>query len=292
ARAPAPVVGEADGRVVVRAGALELRFDRAASALDVVRCGGRDRVLEGPRLQLWRAATDNDGIRAWNGAGKPLARWLAWGLDRLALEPGPFAVREGRDRVTVTCVQHGVTRAGRVRHEQVLTVHGDGSLRSDHTIDVPEALDDLPRVGVRLRLAGDLEELAWFGRGPHETHRDRRQAVVGVHRGRLEAQWVPYVLPQENGNKTEVRWLALDGPAGGLRVDAGRPIEFSVHRFTAEEIYAARHQTDLVPRDHWVLNLDARQCGVGSASVGPETPARHRVGPGRHRLRFDLRPTP
>jgi len=86
-----------------------------------------------------------------------------------------------------------------------------------------------------------------------------------------------------------VRWLQLSGERDVLRIDARPRLEFSAHHYTAEELFAARHLNDLSPRPDVVLSLDARQCGVGSASVGPETPARHRVHPGRHRLRYRLR---
>jgi beta-galactosidase len=268
-----------------------LRFDRASGRLASLHRDDRPIVTSGPALQLWRAATDNDGIRAWGGAGKPLARWLAWGLQDLSVETLRCEVSRRRDALHVDIAQRATTGAGqRVEHAQRWEVRADGALRMLHQIRVPEALADLPRVGVRLHLAEGTDRLRWLGRGPHESYSDRKQgAHLGVHHGSVAQQWVPYVLPQENGNKTDVRWLSLAGDQAGLRVESRRPFEFSVHHATAQEIFAARHVHELSRRADVVLNLDARQCGVGSASVGPETPARHRVGPGRHRLELRLR---
>jgi beta-galactosidase len=289
--APPPRLEETADGVRVAAGAIALAFDRAEGQLTSLRREDRELIVRGPALQLWRAATDNDGIRAWGGAGKPLARWLAWGLADLSPETEGLDVSRTRDGVRVAIAQRVRTGNGSlVRHEHVYQLHRDGELLVDHVVEVPDSLSDLPRVGVRMHLAPGLEQLAWLGRGPHESYCDRKQgAFIGIHRGSVTEQFVPYVLPQENGNKTEVRWLSLAGERDVLRIEARPRLEFSAHHHTAEDLFAARHLNDLDPRPDVVLNLDARQCGVGSASVGPETPARHRVGAGRHRLRYRLR---
>src|SRR4029078_8404073 len=80
------------------------------------------------------------------------------------------------------------------------------------------SLDDLPRVATVLQVVPGLEDLAWFGTGPHETYPDRkRSGLLGVHRSTVMSQTVPYIRPRENGGHADVRWRRLRGPAGSDR---------------------------------------------------------------------------
>ncbi len=82
--------------------------------------------------------------------------------------------------------------------------------------------------------------------------------------------YVPYIIPQEHGNRTDVRWLALtDGAGEGLLVTADRPVSFSAHRFSAEDLTRAQHTHELVRRDEVYLNIDLAQGGLGNGSCGP-----------------------
>jgi len=130
----------------------------------------------------------------------------------------------------------------------------------------------LPRLGLTLTLPPDLDTFTWFGRGPHESYVDRKTgAPIGRYRGTVDEQYVAYGMPQENGNKTEVRWATLtDAAGGGWRV-AGLSslIDVSVHHFTVEDLTNARHTYELKRREEITLNLDYAQCGLGNASCGP-----------------------
>ena len=106
----------------------------------------------------------------------------------------------------------------------------------------------LPRLGLRLSLPAALDRVEWFGRGPGEAYRDtRRAARVGRFAASVDELQTPYVRPQENGNRTEVRWATLTDSAGaGLRVE-GRPhIDVTARRWTSEDLDAATHTPELV----------------------------------------------
>jgi hypothetical protein len=152
------------------------------------------------------------------------------------------------------------------------TVYGSGDVVLSMNVTPRRDLPPLPRLGVRLLLAAGFDRFAWYGRGPHETHVDRRTSGrVGIFRGLVQDQYVPYVRPQENGNKTDVRWAAVTNVHGlGLLAVAMPLMEASAHHYTAEDFTAARHTCDLVRRPETVLNLDYRQAGIGSNSCGPE----------------------
>jgi hypothetical protein len=155
-----------------------------------------------------------------------------------------------------------------------------------------EGLPFLPRIGLQLRLPGGFEQFAWYGRGPHETYVDRKEgAQVGVYRGSVDEQYVPYIVPEENGNKTDVRWVSLTNAEGiGLQASGDGLLEVSAHHFTPEDLTTARHTHELVRRPEIILNLDYAQSGLGSASCGPGRLPKYRLQPEEIRYRVHLAP--
>nr|WP_249420230.1 glycoside hydrolase family 2 TIM barrel-domain containing protein [Rhabdothermincola salaria] len=245
-----------------------------------------------PALSLWRAPTDNDP--------EPARAWRRWGLDRLerrlaaveevarhrGLEPRP-----GITTVRITAeweTGDGTT----VPHTQHVTTLADGTVLVEEEVDIPGRFHDLPRVGTTFELVAGLDDVAWFGRGPHETYPDRRRAGwVGHHRVRVDDLAFPYIRPQETGGRADVRWLAVTDTGGrGVRIDLDRPRQVSVTRFTADDLAAATHHEELVPRATAVVHLDAAHRGLGTASCGPDTLPVYLVGPGPHRWAWAVRP--
>jgi len=132
----------------------------------------------------------------------------------------------------------------------------------------------------------------WLGRGPHESYVDRRAgARLGLHRGTVEEQYVPYIVPQEHGNKTDVRWLALESASGaGLLIVARGLLECSASHHTANDLYRAAHTHELERRPEVFVHLDHQQRGLGGASCGPDTLPEYRIRAGTHRFGYRLRP--
>jgi len=264
-------------------------------------CFGEHELLSlGPELQLWRAAVDNDGIKAFPvPESRPLGLWKAWGLDELELSTESVRCTRGRDGSVSFAISHAAVAKGdasvqarRIEHHHRYKITPEGPIEIESRIRIGQALHDLPRVGVRLTLPPGFERLEWYGRGPHESYWDRKR---GARLGRFESspddQYVPYVVPQENGNKTDVRWLALRNEQGaGLLVRPKKPVEFSAHHFSAEDLHRATHLNELERRPELFLNLDYHQRGLGGASCGPDTPASYRIGSGLYRLGFTLLP--
>ncbi|MDD5350924.1 MAG: beta-galactosidase small subunit, partial [Chthoniobacteraceae bacterium] len=131
-----------------------------------------------------------------------------------------------------------------------------------------------------------------FGRGPFENYADRkRAAMVDRYESTVTGQYVPYILPQEHGNHTDVRWLALQGANAGLRVEAQGPLEFSASHYTAADLFAGKHTYDLHARPEVILNLDYRQSGLGTNSCGPGVLEPYQIKPGsRYQWTYVLQP--
>ena len=128
-----------------------------------------------------------------------------------------------------------------------------------------DKLPEIPEVGVMFELDADFENLTWYGRGPHENHWDRNVgAKLALHSGTVEEQFVPYLRPQECGNKTDVRWATLTNAAGrGLRI-AGLPtVEFNALPYSPSELEAHDHPYKLPVSDKVVVRVNYKQMGVG-----------------------------
>jgi beta-galactosidase len=292
---------QAEDAAVIRGGDLRVQVDRRAGIIRSLRWREQELLASGPILNLWRAPTDNDGVKAWsNDASRALGRWLEWGLDAISPVCQDSRVSRRRDGGISLAFRHVARAKGEesaegdlcIEHRQAYELAPDGAILLKNTIRVGKALGDLPRVGITLTLAPGFDALEWFGRGPHESYWDRRAgAALGRYRGSVDEQYVPYVVPQENGNKTDTRWLALTREAeAGLLFAPLQPIEFSVSHFNSQDLTRASHINQLERRAETILNLDLHQRGLGGASCGPDTLPRYRIRPGRHRLDLRIRP--
>jgi beta-galactosidase len=280
------------GRVSIGGEDFELVFDRAAGRLKSLVWRNHPVLLAGPRLQVWRGATDNDGIKGWTGQdSKALGRWKAAGVDAMTLRTARLSVeRDGKDVVvSITQVASCAASAEAVVHWHDYRVRPDGRIAVRNLFQVAPELADLPRLGVTMILPPAFETLAWFGRGPRETYSDRHSAAwIGRFEGTVTGQYTPYVLPQEHGNKTALRWMQLAGSHAAVRFTPDRPCEGSASHFAPEDLFAARHTTDLTPRSEVLVNLDVAQRGLGTASCGPDTLERYRIPAGEHILDFEI----
>jgi hypothetical protein len=219
------------------------------------------------------------------------ARWQAAGLDRLTECLRAISVEQPSSQVVRVDVEMADPQVG-VTSRLVYTIYGCGDVELAHTVELAEGLPPLPRVGITLLLPAGHESFAWYGRGPHESYADRKQgARIDVHRGTVDDQYVPYVKPQENGNKTDVRWAALtDDRATGLLV-VGMPLfEVSAHHCTARDLAHAAHTHQLPRRDDITLNVDLAQSGLGSESCGPGILPHYLLEARTYRYRLRLRP--
>ena len=236
-----------------------------------------------PALALWRAPTDNDRI------GGMAARWTALGVDRLARRVVGIDVEGGTTRVR----SEVTTSAGHVvLHVQAFTPLAAGGVRVEESAEIPPELDDLPRVGTVIELVPGFEELEWFGCGPHETYPDRkRSGLVGRWRSTVSDAEVPYIRPQENGGRADVRWIRLSGADGrSLTLALDRPSQVSATHHRAVDLASATHIEEVVPRRETIVHLDAAHRGLGTASCGPDTLAEYLVRPATYRWAWELLP--
>jgi beta-galactosidase len=289
------VITREGGHLLLRAGALVLKFDEKEARLDSVSRGGRTIFFGGPTLALWRAATDNDGIKLWIGQdAKPLGRWLALGLDRLEERPAGTVISptdSGSVRVVLRRQASGRKKWNDAAFESAFEVLEDGEILIKHFVSFgAKEMTDLPRVGCAWIAAPEFQRLKYYGRGPHENYADRKtSALLGIYESTVSAQYVPYVMPQENGHHCETRWLELSSESSAILVEPGEPLGFDVSHFTAADLFSARHTIDLKARPEVYLTLDAAHRGVGTGSCGPDTRPEYQVKGTEFRWEYRIR---
>lgn len=258
---PAPPVG--DVAPVERADTLRLAAGDAVLEIDratglVRRFARGDRLLlSGGAPNFWRAPTDND-----IGAGIPKshAMWQYFSGHRRveSIEVSSNAI----------VVRHDMG-VGAVKTETRWTMAQDGRVGVTVRFDpIRDTLPDPLRVGLAFDTPSALDEVSWYGRGPHETYADRNTSgLIARWSGTLAGQYHDYARPQESGNKTDVRWIALTGGGAGLRVVGAQPLSVNALPFPYGDLAmkppGQAHSSDIRPHDHGTLLIDAAQAGVG-----------------------------
>ena len=170
--------------------------------------------------------------------------------------------------------------------------------RSGLIVEQEREMPELPRFGMRMELPGRMRQLTWYGRGPHENYWDRNtSAFVGLFESTVEEQYFPYIRPQENGYKTDVRWLALQDENGKGLMFLGEPtICFSALNYTMEDLDQGtkqnyRHTNDLTACDFISLHVDHRQTGVGGDnSWGARAHPEYTLDYGAYEYTYTIRP--
>jgi beta-galactosidase len=248
-------------------------FDRATGVLR--RLGSLE--LVGPRLDVWRAPTDND--EGYHGPEQLAQVWRAHGLDRLRHRTVEVRL-DGETLIVRTRVAPAASDLGWLT-TYAWTLEGDALALALEVVPDREVGFPLPRLGVRFGIPAALDRVEWYGRGPGEAYPDTHLAArVGRFTLGVDELQTPYLMPQENGSRTAVRWAELTGEAGGLRLE-GRPhFELTARRWTSEALAAAKHPPDLVPDPNWIwVNADLGQQGIGTASCGPGVLPQYRLEP-------------
>ena len=246
--------------------------------------------VAGPRLELWRAPTDNDAGNhlgsydvsdpmVGRGLGIPgpsyAAQWREAGLDRLTSRVVDITRRanslERTTRWAAADTRESVTLTER------WDADGEGVRLALELVPSSRWTIVWPRLGVRFDLPVDVDGAEWFGTGPGESYPDSRRGIlVGRYRAGIDQLTVPYAWPQESGHRSDLRSLGLArGGADWLRVDAepdtrGRLPGFTLARHTAQQVDRARHQHELPAPIATHLYLDAAQNGLGSRACGPD----------------------
>jgi len=129
----------------------------------------------------------------------------------------------------------------------------------------------LPRLGYEIKLSKDITESSWYGKGPGSSYIDRNTAMqMGVYAANVAEHFVNYSRPQENGNKSKVRWLKVNEKnQNGIVFKGENPLNFSFRKYTTQQLNTAMYPFQLKANTFTVLNVDFEQGALGNGSCGP-----------------------
>lgn len=267
----------------VRGENFEVLFSELAGGLVSYRYAGRELIEEIPRPNFWRAPTDNDmgnNMTGRQGQWKLASMYATCkGVGKKLDVPGEAwenpIVREEKDYVSVTFLYDlQTTPAAGCRLSY--KVYGDGRVQTTLSYDPVEGLPDMPEFGVIFKFNADYDRLEWYGNGPEETYEDRKQgAKLGIYRNKVEDNMAAYLVPQECGNKTDVRYAKVTDRQGRGILFTGENLNFSALPYTPHEIENAKHPYELPKVHYTVVRVSRQQMGVGGdnswgAPVHPE----------------------
>ncbi len=285
-----------------------LTFNKETGVLEEFRIKGENIIKEGKGFvpNFWRAPIDND---FGNDLHKRCADWKFASNNRLVQR-----VRaEKKDREVLVDVHYELQddEGNKMADFSTLyTIDGNGRVRVDNKYEkTADGLAETPRIGMTAELVRGLDQVSWYGRGPFESYWDRRTgARIGLYEKQVSEMGWSYIRPQENGNRTDTRWLQLMNPdeGYGLLIKGMPTIDFSVHHQRLEDFESLertdgrhvegvpvrnRHTTDVPVRDLTTLNVDYRQMGVGGDnSWGAQTHEEYKLTAKSYQYSFILEP--
>ncbi len=192
----------------------EYAFDTEAGSLQHLRYQNQELLSGGPKLNAARMPIMNE-VSTWGEA--EIDSIYTWGLDSLIHETHDFeTIRLDDERIRIrfdVTSYSNVTREMKLDNRFVYTIHGNGMIRLDHTVTPSIEIPGWPihhiqwfqKMGLGFTLSGDMQNLEWFGRGPFETYPDRKTgAKTGIHSLAIKDIHIPYIIPQDFGNRTDV----------------------------------------------------------------------------------------
>jgi beta-galactosidase len=267
-------------------------FDRKAVGISSLLYKNKELIAAPMEANFWRVPTDND---EGGGAAGFAARWRAAGLDSLRRLGGDLRVEP--INATAARVHTQTTWVGKKGGNLVVktsyTVFASGDILVKNTVTASPNLPPLPKIGMQLQLASDFQQLRWYGRGPFESYSDRKSAaLVGSYASTVAEQHFPYIMAQENGNHTDVRWVALSQSDGFGLLAVGEPcLNFSAHSYTDADLLAAKTTQQLPIGANTTFNLDYKLMGLGGDdSWTPRTHPEYLLTAREYNYSFRIRP--
>lgn len=247
-----------EGQIVVNGNGFEIKFSKKNGELSGINYGGKE-MLKSPVVpNFWRVPLDNDmghKFEITSGSWRTASQYrLVESVD----------VKEfGNDSIQIKV--NAKLPVFSILHQTIYTVYNSGAVKVNCQMKIENEVPELPRFGVQFQIQKELENMSWYGRGPQETYQDRKSgAAFGIYSGKVEEQIYPYIYPQENGNKTDVRWVEFKNKSGkGLKITGLPKIDVSAWPYTLDDLEAATHNYMLPSKPFYSVQVDYKQRGVG-----------------------------
>ncbi|MDD6264748.1 MAG: glycoside hydrolase family 2 TIM barrel-domain containing protein [Clostridia bacterium] len=261
-----------DGKyIMVSCKNLGFTFDSQTGKIALVVKNGKSLFAAVPKLQLWRAPTDNDRIVK--------ANWYNFKLNELKRKC--YSVKEEYVGCAKTVIKSEFSLGADswvpvVKGTETYTVNANGTLELHISADILDSVYSLPRFGIQFEIPDKGENVQYYGYGPAESYLDKHLAAkMGIYETNAVDNFENYIRPQENGSHVGTLWVRT--PEMLIQSMDSLGFSFNISRYTPEALTQTKHDYELVPGDNTVINIDAKMSGIGSHSCGPELAEAYRV---------------
>ncbi|OMF23487.1 beta-galactosidase [Paenibacillus sp. FSL H8-0548] len=269
---PAVKIEETAAALLVSGESFAAQFDLASGSLASYRWNGTERLLQELAPNFWRAYTDND---RGNKQHERSATWRAAGAERILR-----AMSWEAEATSVTVrVQYSLPTTAESLLSLIYKVSGDGEIEVYEELQPGKGLPEIPEVGILFQMPAQYDQVSWYGQGPDETYWDRQTGgKLGLYAGKVQDQLVPYIRPQECGNKMDVRFASITNEQGEGLVLKGAPhFELNVLPYTPSELEAHDHIHLLPVSDKTVVRVNHKQMGVGGHDSWGQRPEKEYI---------------
>jgi beta-galactosidase len=283
----------------------KIELDNSKGTLTSLDYGNGNILLKGVEPNFWRATTDNDfGAKT----PKTLAKWKQASKNQVLKEvkflqnSKEIKVNSNtqiKDEITIQTKYDLPAVNGQIVVSYTINALGE-IMVNNQLVNIKTDLPHLPRFGNNFIINEEYQTVNWFGRGPHENYQDRKTAaLVGQYKALVSDLYFAYIRPQENGYKTDVRWITFTNSNGkGIKIEGPKLLSFGAHHqynddFDDGEKKMQRHTTDIKKRDLVSINIDYGQSGVGGDNSWSPNAIAHkeyRVNAGDLQYSYTIKP--
>lgn len=267
-------------------------FSKTNGEIKSLKYNNKEYLIEGLRPNFWRAFTDNDVSNAmpvrcaiWKDAGSTL---ILKGIEK----------RSSQQEASLTMNYYAPKVESQITVKYDILANGNIKVTYNFAPG-DKALPEMPKVGMRMIVKGEYDQMQWFGRGPHENYIDRNSgAAIDLYKASVWEQFFPYNRAQETANKTDVRWFSLQNQQGeGITVKGSQPLNVSCWNFPMEDIeyvpfdIMRKHGGSVEKKDMVWVNIDLEQQGVGGDTTwGAKTHSEYTITPNAKSYSFEISP--
>ncbi|MFI3289774.1 MAG: glycoside hydrolase family 2 TIM barrel-domain containing protein [Rikenellaceae bacterium] len=266
-------LNETNDQIKVAGRNISVTFDKEEGVITSIISKSRELIarsgdIAGPQLNLYRSPIENDKnyIKEWQKADIKGLKSKLISIDAEQLNDS---------KIKIVSVIELSSDGGTIQHEAIYEIDGNGTIQMKNKMTPKgfEEMTTLPRVGIKMALTEGLKDVTWYGRGPHENYTDRNEsAFLGVYNSTPSQLYVPYLVPQESGARSDTRWLEIgfdNTKYPAMRITSASPYLFSALNYDATDLDRAIRPEYLKERKEVILSLDAKMLGLGNASCGP-----------------------
>lgn len=285
-------VNEDNSYITLTSPKFSIKFSKSLGTIYEYVYEGQKILSSGLRLNTFRLPTDNDGSKT--------STWDALGIRKLNVRGLSSSYTASDDNKTVNLTFTSAYTGGTDTRFDVnlnFIVCADGTIMvNSFTRPSCEGIV-IPKIGYRFEMPAGMENFSWFGRGPWDNYRDRKEACLpGIYNSTVTDQYEEYIKPQEHGTKQEVRWMSVTNNDGvGILVSCPDLMAGSAVHFRPEDNYTnggtrAKHPYQFKPCTQTIVNIDAVTRGIGNNSCGPDVLEKYELKAANTPFRFFIMP--